>query len=194
MNCYTVVDGVTHLGIALSHDEALRTLLLRLGKKEQTWGDEKAVTLAPSSPASHVLVAGRVHLMRTAQLLQVGERSEQFVFAKAKHGLKADTTDPRALVLLEFVSTSSSTGYTPSTYNSIPVKGFEVLRGGGKLFRVQALVVLEPGQHIGYYNEPNKTGYTVAYDFDAQRDRFPLLTCIPTEQFLARQNKKLVSI
>ncbi|MEK7537227.1 MAG: hypothetical protein AAB584_02175 [Patescibacteria group bacterium] len=193
MNCYTVVDGATHLGIALSRDEALRTFLLRLGKNEQSWGDEKTVALAPSSPASHVLVAGRVHLMRSAKLLQVGE-SSQFVFAKAKHGLKADTTDSRALVFLEFVSTHTSAGYIPASYDSIPVQGFEVLQTGGGLYRMQALVVLEAGQHVGYYDASKKVDYTVTYDFDAQRDRFPLLSCMPTQQFRARQNKKLIAV
>jgi hypothetical protein len=195
MNCYTVVDGVTHLGIALSRDEALRGFVLRLGKKEQTWGDEKIVALAPSSPASHVLVAGGVHLMRTAKLLGVEEAESKFVFAKAKHGLKADTQDTRALVLLDFVSTNTTAGYIPASYDSVQLQGFEVLqRRGGGLYRVHALVVLKPNQHVRYYDQSAKVGYTVAYDFNPQTDRFPLLSCMPTSQFRVRESKQVVAV
>lgn len=131
--------------------------------------------------------------MRTATLLQLGEKNPEFALAKAKHGLKADTTDRRALVFVDFVSTSSSFGYIPQSFHSTPVSGFEVLEAGGKLFRVQGLVVLEPNQHFSYYDEEKKVGYTITYDFTEQ-DRFPLLSCISTDQFRARERKKLTVV
>jgi hypothetical protein len=190
MNCYTVTGGLPHLGIALSHDEARRTFCLTFGKKVGQVGNERRVYLAPRDPASYVLMAGGIYLMRTAKLLRVDEKNPEFVLGKAKHGLKADTADPRALVYVDFLSTSGS---FCSTSKEGPVHGFEVLEGGGKLFRVQGLVILEPNQHFGYYDEQKRVGFVIAYDFNEQ-DRFPLLSCISYDQFRAREHKKLVVV
>src|SRR5438045_2523732 len=104
MNCYTVKDGRIQLGIALSRDEGLNTFVLRLGKREETWGVEEIVALAPASPASHVLVAGGINLMRTTKLMKVGDSGSRFFFGRANTGLKPETADPRVLVLVDFVS------------------------------------------------------------------------------------------
>ncbi|MEK7621774.1 MAG: hypothetical protein AAB415_01210 [Patescibacteria group bacterium] len=190
MNCYTVSGGKIHLGMALSLDEARGTFCLPFGKERQ--GSRKEIFLAPVDPASHALVAGGIHLMRTTTLLQVGG-SDEFVLAKAKYGLKPDFTDQRALVFLDFMSLRNSVGSNPATYSSIPVSGFEVLQRD-VLYRVQSLIVLGDGQHISYYDCAAKLGYTIAYDFDSDQDRFPKLSCIPTDQWRARESKKLIAV
>lgn len=184
MNCYTVTNQRVHVGIALSWHDNVEAFALHLGiKVPKGGGHENTVTLDPSSPASHVLVAGGIHLMRTTTLLN---KKDEFCFTKARPGLKPDITDERALVFLDYKSKTQQAGYRPSTYSSIPVQGFEVLQPG-KLYRVQALVVLEPDQHIGYSDNVH-SGYTVAYSFPPQRNRFPQLSCIPSRQFRNRQS------
>ncbi len=199
MNCYTVVEGKVHVGIALTQEERKRGhLYLSLGKKTGQAGVQKSIILAPSDPASYVLMAGGIHLMRTANLLQKGEKENaEFVLAKAKYGLKADSTDRRALVLVDFTSHSSSAGYIPSTYENIPIHGFEVLEVRGfadSLYRVQALVILQPGQHFHYHDKGAGISYAVAYDFDEKQDHFPKLSCVLNQEYRMRESKKFVTV
>lgn len=183
MNCYTVVNGQIQIGMALSHDQKIG-YFIRLGKREENLGKEKVVTLSASSPASHILVAGGIHLMRTTQLMKINEQSEDFLFAKANYGMKPERKDSRALLLVDFLNSHGSAGYMPATYESIPVFGFQVIEAG-TLFRVQALVVLNVGQHFHYYDQEQDAGYTVVCSMKSQEDRsYPIVSCMSTQQFL----------
>ena len=195
MNCYTVLGSQVQLGIALSFQKHDCYASLSLGKKTGTSGREEKVILSSRNPASHVLVAGGIYLMRTAELHRTDGSDRQYLFVKAKNGLKADMTDMRALVLLDFLSRDGTVGYTPKTYQEIPVAGFEVIQGGNPgVYRVQALVILQPNQHIMYVDVGRNVSYTLAYDFDAKMDRFPRLFCMASDLFRTREPKKLVAV
>lgn len=81
-------------------------------------------------------------------------------------------------MLVNFVSKHSSADYTPSPYTSIPVQGFEVLQRGGGL----------------YFDESVKAGYVVAYNFDPPKNRFPLLSCLPADEFRAQRSQTVVTV
>jgi|GEM_PF-7021910 len=192
MNCYTVRDGQVQLGIALRSRTLGPGLALSLGEKTGQAGQEVKIGLSPRDPASHVLVAGGIHLMRTCELHRTDEKPPRYLLVRAKWGLKADTTDRRALVLLDFVSGDTSLGYTSKTYQEIAALGFECLGNGPGLYHVQALVILKPGEHIMY--RTTQISRTVHYDFDETCDKFPRLYCTTSEDFLARNTKKTVVV
>lgn len=190
MNVYTVMNGEVHIGIALSRDEKQGYYYLQLGKKKEQAGQEIKIVLSPDNPASHVLVAGGVHLMRTAKLCKSGdEHSPKFVFTRARMGLKTDSSDHRALVLVDFTNLQTHFGYIPKSYEIAPVYGYEVFRDPLLHYHMQGLVILQPGEHFAYRENdgvhPGRS-YTVAYSWDKQTQSFPRVECVSSIEFRAR--------